>query len=79
MTRVTFAVFFSGIYLMLFLLSLYLENLPLLSILFLLSPIMLLYLIYSVIRYGKYNGRELEKDEEWAYEDMNKDQLGTWG
>jgi hypothetical protein len=40
--------------------------------LFLLSPFVVLYMVYMVIRYGVYSGRELDEDEEWGYEDVDK-------
>ncbi|MDB5119279.1 MAG: hypothetical protein JWN56_497 [Sphingobacteriales bacterium] len=42
---------------------------------FLFSPLVVLYMVYSVIRYGKYTGKELMENEEWGYEDMDKEQL----
>ena len=47
--------------------------------LFLFSPIVVLYLVYSVLRYGVYSGKELDKDAEWGYEDVDREELGTWG
>ncbi len=29
-------------------------------------------MVYNVIRYGEYKGRDLEKDEEWGYGDKDK-------
>jgi hypothetical protein len=36
---------------------------------FFLSPVLLVSLAYSIIRYGKYSGRELNEDQEWGYSD----------
>lgn len=36
---------------------------------FFLSPVLLVLLAYSIIRYGKYSGRELNEDQEWGYSD----------
>jgi len=47
--------------------------------LFLFSPIVVLYLVYSVLRYGEYSGKELAEGEEWGYEGMDRSKLGTWG
>jgi hypothetical protein len=30
-------------------------------------------MVYNVIRYGKYTGRELKEDEEWGYENWWKE------
>ena len=39
---------------------------------FIASPSLIVWMIYSVIRFGKYNGRELSEDEEWGYADKEK-------
>ena len=36
---------------------------------FFLSPILLVSLAYSIIRYGKYSGKELDENQEWGYQD----------
>jgi hypothetical protein len=79
MNRATLSVFLSSLYFLLFLVSLNLGYERLTWALFLFSPLLLLYLVYSVIRHGQYNGKELAEDEEWGYEDLDKDKLGTWG
>ncbi|HMU45193.1 MAG TPA: hypothetical protein PKC72_02440 [Chitinophagaceae bacterium] len=38
---------------------------------FLISPILVIWLVYSVIRHGVYKGPELKSDEEWGYADKN--------
>ena len=45
-------------------------------VMFMLSPLLILWMAYTIIRYGKYTGRELVEGEEWAYEDKEKDKLG---
>ena len=39
------------------------------------SPFLMGWMVYSVIRKGKYAGKELEQDEEWGYADKKKDEL----
>jgi hypothetical protein len=34
-----------------------------------LSPVLLVSLAYSIIRYGKYSGKELDENQEWGYQD----------
>jgi apolipoprotein N-acyltransferase len=34
-----------------------------------LSPVLVLWLAYSVIRYGQFDGRELKEGEEFGYSD----------
>jgi len=33
------------------------------------SPLLLVWMIFTVIRYGKYSGRELKEGEEYGYND----------
>ena len=42
---------------------------------FVASPFLMIRMAYSVIRKGKYAGKELEEDEEWGYADKKKDEL----
>ncbi len=44
----------------------------LVNIIFLALPFLMIWLLYSVIRYGKYQGRELAEEEEWGYADKEK-------
>jgi hypothetical protein len=61
---------FATVYLLVYILLLQLETAPNISlILFFFSPIVLIALAYSIIRYGKYDGRELEEKEHWGYQD----------
>jgi len=41
------------------------------------SPFLLLWMTYTIIRYGTYDGKNLEEDEEWGYQDKNKEELGV--
>ena len=49
--------------------------LPLVYFIFAISPFLVMWMAYSVIRYGNYGGRELNEDEEWGYQDKNSDEL----
>lgn len=61
---------FATVYLLLYVLLLQLEDTPNISlILFFFSPLVLIALAYSIIRYGSYEGRELEDHEHWGYQD----------
>jgi hypothetical protein len=51
--------------------------LPLAYIIFGISPFLLIWLTYTVIRFGVYDGKELEENEEWGYQDKNKDELSV--
>ena len=45
---------------------------------FLFSPLIVLWLVYTVIRHGRYTGRELDEQEEFGYQDREKDSLGMF-
>ncbi len=36
---------------------------------FALSPFLMVWMVLSVIRYGKFTGKELRRDQHWGYED----------
>ncbi|HEX4876991.1 MAG TPA: hypothetical protein VFV31_09995 [Chitinophagaceae bacterium] len=36
---------------------------------FMASPILVIWLVYSIIRHGEYKDRELKPGEEWGYND----------
>ncbi len=46
-----------------------------LAIMFLLSPFLVIWMVYTILKYGKYEGRELEENEEWGYQDKKREQL----
>ncbi|SEL60825.1 hypothetical protein [Parapedobacter koreensis] len=33
-----------------------------------LSPLLVIWMVYTIIRYGHYDGPELREDQEWGYE-----------
>jgi uncharacterized membrane protein YhdT len=39
------------------------------EVMLLFSPLLVVGLVYSVIRYGQFNGRELKEGEEFGYSD----------
>jgi len=41
---------------------------------FSISPFLLIWLAYTVLRFGVYEGKELD-EEEWGYQDKSKDEL----
>jgi hypothetical protein len=48
---------------------------PVAYFIFAISPFLILWTAYSIIRFGTYNGKELDKDEEWGYQDKEKENL----
>jgi hypothetical protein len=47
-----------------------------LGVLFSLSPIPVLYMVYQILRNATYSGKDLEKGEEYGYQDVDKNTLG---
>ena len=45
---------------------------------FVLSPFLVIWMVYVVLKFGKYNGRELKEDEEWGYGDRSRETLGVF-
>jgi len=41
----------------------------LIGLIFFLSPLLVIWLVCNVIRFGEYRGRELRGNEEWGYTD----------
>jgi len=52
-------------------------SLPVAYFIFCISPVLLIWMVYSVIRHGKYEGRELKDSEEWGYQDKEKNELNV--
>ena len=48
------------------------------SSLFFLSPFLLIWIAYSILKYGKFEGKELKDNEEWGYADKDKNELGVF-
>jgi hypothetical protein len=53
-------------------------SLQVLGIMFLLSPFLVIWMAYTILRHATYNGKELKEDEEWGYSDKDKDDLGIF-
>lgn len=53
-------------------------SLKLLGAMFLLSPFLVIWMAYTILKFGNYTGRELQENEEWGYQDKNKDELGVF-
>jgi len=50
-------------------------SLQVLSAMFVLSPIPVLIMVYQILRYANYTGKELEEGEEYGYADKKKEDL----
>jgi hypothetical protein len=42
------------------------------------SPFVLFWLVYTVIRYGKFPGKEFTEEQEWGYQDRNSREMGIF-
>ena len=48
------------------------------SLLFSIFPFALLWIVFSILKHGKFEGKELEEQEEWGYRDKDKNELGVF-
>lgn len=53
----------------------YVQDYQYLLWMFMLAPFVLGWMAYTIIRYGKFDGKELKENEEWGYSDKEKDSL----
>ena len=42
---------------------------------FCMSPLLMIWLVLTILKSGKYKGRELSPGEHWGYQDRNKDEF----
>lgn len=70
LTNASFSIIFTTAYLVIYCIFLQVEHLQKLAVcMFLLSPFVLCRMVYVILKYGRYTGRELSEDEEFGYED----------
>lgn len=62
----------SSLYLLAYLVFFYGGYANVVFMMFLAAPAVLIWLAYTIIRYGKFEGPELEEGEEWGYSDRPK-------
>lgn len=53
-------------------------SLSLLGAMFLLSPFLVVWMAYTILKHARYEGRELDADEEWGYQDKPKGEPKTF-
>ncbi len=71
-----FAVVVVSIILLVYCVLIYLNLfLPVAYFTFSISPFLLAWVAYTIIRFGVYNGKEFNSDEEWGYQDKKKEDL----
>ena len=72
-----FAITAGSLYFLLYLILIFSNVSPnLVVIMFTFSPFIIVWMAYTIIRYGKYTGEELKETDEWGYEDRKKEDLG---
>jgi hypothetical protein len=76
MRNYKFATFFVTAYLVIYtLLSQLGASLDVVTLMFCLSPFLVIWMAYSILKYASFEGKELGEDEEWGYSDKSRDQL----
>jgi len=50
-------------------------SLAILTIMFAASPFLVAWMAITIMKYGKYSGRELDDNEEWGYQDACRSAL----
>lgn len=72
-----FAIIAGSLYFLIYLILIFSNVSPnLVVIMFTFSPFLIIWMAYTIIRYGEYTGEELKENEEWGYEDRKKEDLG---
>lgn len=66
----TFSIIAVTAYLLVYCVLLQIERTQSIAVLmFIISPAPLIWMVYTILKYGKYNGRELAENEEYGYQD----------
>ena len=53
-------------------------NPDIITLMFILAPFLVLWMIITILKDKNYRGKELEENEEWGYGDKEKNSLGTF-
>ncbi|RTL58934.1 MAG: hypothetical protein EKK37_11495 [Sphingobacteriales bacterium] len=54
------------------------DSFTLAGFIFIASPFLIGWMVYTILRFGKYNGKELNDKAEWGYQDKQHDELGMF-
>ena len=68
----------SGLLLLQCWLVFYAPNSRLINIISFLSPLFILWMVYGILRFGKYMGKDLSANDEFGYADKSKEKLGVF-
>jgi apolipoprotein N-acyltransferase len=79
MQRATFAITITTLYLLVYVLMIQFDQ-PFrsISLVFALSPLPMIWMVYEILRHGVYTGRELKHNEEYGYQDRSTESLGPF-
>jgi hypothetical protein len=67
-----FSTIFGTLYLVVYTLLIRFEaSFNTIAVMFLLSPFLVIWMAYNILKYGKFNGRELQENEEWGYSERS--------
>ncbi len=79
MKKFKIAIFFATIYLLVYVFLIQINfSHTVIYILFSLSPVVLIYMVYQILKNGTYTGKDLGSDEAFGYQDVDKNTLGTF-
>jgi|GEM_PF-1362090 len=53
-------------------------DITLINIIALAGPLLLIWMVYSVLKHGQYKGSQLKENEEWGYAGKNRNDLGMF-
>jgi hypothetical protein len=68
--NVSFSIIFATVYLLVYCILLSVEQMQWLAVgMFIASPFVLCRMVYVILKYGRYTGRELAEGEEFGYQD----------
>jgi hypothetical protein len=70
-----FAVILVSVYLALYCIFFHAGYENIVSIMFMLSPVLVVWMVIAVLKHGKYTGPEFKKDEEWGYQDKGREEF----
>jgi hypothetical protein len=70
-----FAVVFVSVYLALYYMFFFAGFDNIITFMFVFSPIVVIWMVITILKRGKYKGTELNQNEEWGYEDKSREEL----
>lgn len=75
----SFSIAATSLYLLAYIIVLHTSgSLPFMLLMLAFSPVLMVWMVYLILKYGVYSSRELEDGEEWGYEDRKKEDLGIF-